>query len=370
LIAIGSIAAPSILGSAPARPAVSKSDAVADVDDLGEIVVEGYTTWRHDAAAAYSLIHDDVCGDFAQGSVTFGAPELEARGLTAGFAVIVGLCDDDWQTLAALAAHGHEIINHSMTHPHLQVEDVPAEVAESKRVLEEHLAGHTSSFFAFPFDEVNPGVLAAIADVGYLGARGGYGRNGVNSADFADPFRLEFDAFGPFTVYPGYPSDQAAVLDAHVDAAVAAGGWAVRECHGIADESWEPVTLESYRAHLDHVAELTVQGLVWMAPPTQVVRYRFARQWCAPPMVDGASLELPAPSQECLFWAQETRLSLVVTVSADPEGLTATQAGENLSCSKLGPSRFLVDIDPIGPPAQLVRGDDPSPKPRRAEGRR
>ena len=40
---------------------------------------------------------------------------------------------------------------------------------------------------------------------------------------------------------------------AYVDDAIAKGGWAIRELHGIEDTTWEDIPTADYLAHLDYV---------------------------------------------------------------------------------------------------------------------
>src|SRR5256885_402294 len=73
--------------------------------------VAGVASWRGDATAAYSLIHDDVCDPHALGVFTAAEPELRQRGLHAGFGVIVATCAaaGRWPEVRALVAHGHDV---------------------------------------------------------------------------------------------------------------------------------------------------------------------------------------------------------------------------------------------------------------------
>lgn len=131
--------------------------------------------------------------------------------------------------LLSLLNSGHEVLSHSGTHPHLTVDNAGPEIVDSKRKLEDLLGAGKVSFFAFPYDEVNAGVMDLARDAGSIGARGGWGDNGLNRAELADPFHLQFDVFGPNSVYGDYLADPAHILNVHVDAAVMAGGWAVCE---------------------------------------------------------------------------------------------------------------------------------------------
>src|SRR5262249_52317865 len=83
--------------------------------------VDGVATWRGDATAAYSIIHDDICDHSTSGVFTLAEPELAKRGLHAGFGVITSRCDNppggSWAQVSALLTHGHDVFSHSMNHP-------------------------------------------------------------------------------------------------------------------------------------------------------------------------------------------------------------------------------------------------------------
>ena len=286
------------------------------------------------------------------GLPTHALPALRERALHAGFAVIVGECQSDWSQLDVLLEDGHEIISHSISHPHITTADAAFEVTESKQLLDANVPGQVTSFFAFPYDEVNTGVLEVVRESGYLGARGGYGRNGVNASDFPDPFLLEYDAYGPYTPYPGYADHPLAVLNAHVDAALAQGGWALREVHGVADASWEPVPLDVYLAHLDYLVGLVSTRELWVAPPSEVIRYRYAREHCGRPSLVGATLAFEGADSDCAQFATELTIALVAE-RAETE-LHATQLGVEASVERVGQDRVLVSVDPLAGPVTLA----------------
>jgi hypothetical protein len=141
------------------------------------------------------------------------------------------------------------------------------------------------------------------------------------------------------------------MLDAHLDAAVASGGWAMREVHGVADQSWEPVPLDVYLAHLDHVAALVRTRRVWMAPPSDVIRYRFARELSGAPAIGSVGLEFPEARAEAARY--ESSLSVIVRASNACSKLVASQQGALVPTVSLGAGRHLVDVAPRKGPAKL-----------------
>jgi peptidoglycan/xylan/chitin deacetylase (PgdA/CDA1 family) len=298
------------------------------------------TTWRDDARAAYSLIHDDFCAG-AEGILAHAVPELRARGLHAGLATVAGSCEASGliPRLAELAAEGFEIVNHSYSHPHITPELAPHEIAEARRLLETYSRAPIT-FFAFPFDDYNDATIALVASAGHLGARAGGG--GINPPDFTDPLRARFETYGPYSSYGNRPEG----LDRYVDEAVVAGGWALRECHGVADTSWEPVPLDGYRAHLDHARSLVEAHRLWMALPSAVVRYRLARERCGPPSNDGNVLTFTA-NPACA--ETQSELTLALTLPAGVTNVSVRAAEQELPVRQNPSGEWIVTVDPQRP---------------------
>ena len=295
------------------------------------------TAWRDDARGAYSLIHDDLCAG-AEGILAHAVPELRARGLRAGLATVSGSCEASGLAarLQELAADGFEIVNHSYSHPHLTPELAPLEIAESRRLLESY-ARAPVTFFAFPFDEYTDETVALVGSAGHLGARAGGG--GINAAGFSDPLRAKFEAYGPYSSF----GTRQQGLDRFVDAAVSAGGWALRECHGVADTSWEPVPLASYRSHLDHVRALADAHQLWMAPPSQVVRYRLARERCGEPKIVGNRVSF-AESATCV--EAQSELTIALKLTGGVSSLSVRSGDKELPVRRRASGEWIVSLDP------------------------
>jgi hypothetical protein len=128
----------------------------------------------------------------------------------------------------------------------------------------------------------------------------------------------------------------------------------VREFHGVADMTFFPIEVEAYREHLDYVKSKVESGELWVDAPTVIVRYRFARQHCALPVVSEYRVGFANPSADCLKYA--TPLSVTVTTEVDAPSILVKQGAVTEPGKKLGPKRFLVDIDPSLGPAALGGG--------------
>jgi peptidoglycan/xylan/chitin deacetylase (PgdA/CDA1 family) len=326
--------------------------------DLGALGVEGVATWKDNAKGAYTIIHDDAC-DYTLDSLFMVAdPELTQRGLRAAFGAIVERCQERsppptrkvWGQLEVLRQHGHEIINHSWDHKDIVMEAAMAplslEIDQANQVLDENLVDQHTSFFIFPYDSFDDAAVQHVGSLGYLGARAG--KKGVNTPDFPDGLRVMFDVWGgEDSIYDG----QGDILKIYVDLAISEGGWSVREFHGIDDLSYKPMTIDGYREHLDYLRSKVDAGWLWVDTPSTVLRYRFARQYCAPPTASGYLLTFPAPSDDCKRYS--TPLSVIFTTTDDVRNVVARQDGHEFFTTKLGPKRFLVDLDPTGGPVAV-----------------
>ncbi|HVY29601.1 MAG TPA: polysaccharide deacetylase family protein [Polyangiaceae bacterium] len=345
-------------GQASGGASTSSPPPVETVSDpiLGLVKVEGVATWKNAATAAYSIIHDDACDYTLDSLFSVADPELTRRGLRAGFGAIVERCQERgvWDKLRALAAHGHEILCHSFTHPDFVAEaaDLSVQMDQATALLAMNLPDQKLEYFIFPYDSFTEPMIAHLHELGYTGARAGV--KGINPPDFSDALRESFDVYGhENSIYWPQNTD---VLEAYVDAAIQQGGWAIRELHGVEDQSWEPVPAADYEAHLDYVAAKVQAGSLWVDTPSAVGHYRFARKYCGVPVASGDLLHFPSPSADCV--ANASVLSVVITTERDAPALVATQAGQALTTKKLGANRFVVDALPTGGDVVLQDSSD------------
>src|SRR5690606_7717910 len=119
-----------------------------------------------------------------------------------------------------------------------------------------------------------------LRNLGYLGARAG--ERGHSSANFGDELRINFDVYGPgYSLYGGAEGSacsgvesgdewtstssecRAYVMNQYVEDIISTGGYGIRELHGLDGESWEPIPLTEYEAHLDFLVQKVNQGDLW-----------------------------------------------------------------------------------------------------------
>jgi hypothetical protein len=374
--------------------------------------VDGVATWRGNATAAYSLIHDDVCWPSVAGVVSVGEPELVSRGLHAGFGVIVGECDmppsawsggtapnpgGTWAQVTTLVDHGHDVFSHSANHHCLtndsnlaqscdpaspQSVDFATELVQAGDTLKMH-TGLSNDFFIFPYDVCDPAAIMALQSAGYLGAR--CGQTAINMATVPDGFSVDYDVFGPsysyyfgqgscaktaagkkpvqYTTLPADYTDACRlfILNGYVDNVITAGGWGVREVHGfdpvdVPNGGWECVTLPDYQAHLDYLVTKINAGALWVEGPTRVLRYSLARDACAPPtIVTGSTLHFGAAPAACQKVTTTLTYRVSTTDGSDPPLVAVEQGGALLPVRRVSAGHFVVDADPSKGDAVLVQ---------------
>jgi hypothetical protein len=346
----------------------------------GMYKVEGVATWRGNATAAYSIIHDDVCDSSANGVFSRADPELTRRGLHAGFGVIAGTCDSDnrWGAVKTVVSHGHDLFSHSWTHSCLgtpaecdgqkATSNLAQEIDRATKAILDN-TGVTAQYYIFPFDICGAAAVAHLKQAGYLGAR--CGEHGVNAPDFslADNFANRYDVWGPnFSLYfdqgpcKGVAKEdqdvqpnrlpaacRAYVLSQYVEDTIAAKGWGIKEMHGFDEDipggAFQALPPADYTAHLDFLKTKIEAGALWVEGPTPVLRYRWARSACPAPTIAGDTLKFAAPPAECTKYAT-TLTYLVSTTAGDPGGLQVAQGEKMAAARKLGTGRFAIDADP------------------------
>ncbi|HZQ95867.1 MAG TPA: polysaccharide deacetylase family protein [Candidatus Sulfotelmatobacter sp.] len=205
-------------------------------------------------------------------------PVLDSYGLKATFFLIAndlpthdrytGLHDNDWwkidwraddiAMLKEVAAGGHEIGSHSVSHhPDLLPIQPELEARESKRLIETRLGIKVFSF-CYPFYWSHSCLAEAVKGAGYEQARGGGAPPGyVPSASY-------------YTISGGTALDRFNVDCRQISECENVRGWVREGCwhvltyHGIGgdQDGWEPVTAEQFSSQMADLAGLRDSGAV------------------------------------------------------------------------------------------------------------
>ena len=234
--------------------------------------------YRNNAAGTYTLIHDDFGAAYARGIEQYADTMAYNRGIPFSFAVITGECDAaDWENANRLIKHGHQILNHSMSHKCGQPQgwcsfgnwdekDFPVEIDKSTKLIEEH-THHHPAFFVFPFDLFTDTMISYLQSMNYVGARSG-AQSQMND-DIENTFRLNYNVF--------HPGHSFALLNDYAAQAIINKSWAIRVIHGVNDDSWGKIPLKDYEEHLNFLKRKSDSNLLWVANLSDMVLYNFLR---------------------------------------------------------------------------------------------
>ncbi|MBV8475122.1 MAG: polysaccharide deacetylase family protein [Acidobacteria bacterium] len=220
--------------------------------------------------AAISLTFDDA----RPVQLDVAVPELNKRHLHATFFVIVSKLTrlDDWRKVQHA---GHEIGNHSLTHPHpdgLSKGDEELQIEDAKRFLDSNFQSDILTF-AYPYAEISAGFSYWVKRYNFA-ARGWRGDNNLlyvaadNDPDWynlpSQPTNTQYD----FDVYKSW-----------VDHALSINAWTTLQIHGIGDVStgYEPIPTATFISLLNYLRVEQDKGL-WVAPFGEVAAYLRAQR--------------------------------------------------------------------------------------------
>jgi len=179
-----------------------------------------------------------------------------------------------WDELRRHAAAGHEIANHTVSHPFTPALDEANIVYEAEKanqdILEQIGPKHTFSIEA-PYGIHDPRVQPILT------SRFALTRNWVTD-EFMDEF-LRGDRRDPATSKREYVQWQRGALTRTpldtmkewVDKSIEHGIWLVLVFHGIEGIGWEPLTTDTKRAYYDYMKER--EGRLWIATFQDGVKY-------------------------------------------------------------------------------------------------
>jgi hypothetical protein len=299
-----------------------------------------YATWKNNAKAAYTIVHDDFGNNETSGIARYADEAAYSRGIKFCFGAITRECDgNDWSDARRMRSHGHEVVNHSHSHRCsyqpgwcdynnlYSSSNFSVELDGSTSLIEQNV-GERPRFFIHPYDLSTQEVLDRLKSLGYLGARSG-GQGSVNNPYFNDFFHLNYYVYAP--------GSNLNSLNQAVQTAVATGGYSMYELHGVEDKSWGQVPLWEYTAHLDFVRQQMDAGNIWNATASEAITYKIQKDAYQP----SVSYDKNANTLTVHFYGgssvQPYLFKTPVTINIQLNGvsfsggLSANQGGEALS---------------------------------------
>jgi len=231
--------------------------------------------WPKGARAAVSLTYDDGLNSQLESAV----PDLDAFGFKATFFLTQENMDErlaDWQ---ALERNGHEMADHTISHPcDTLVKDTAAkmarqEVVPMEKYLDDHFRSPRPRSFAYPcgFTGLGRGPAAEqrarylqVLRPSLLAARTVVGPPN-------DPRQLRKDRYYLSAFEPTYDHDDPRIAFAYVRQAIRRGDWAILVFHEILPSRKREgdTSQHSHHAILAWLAEQPV----WCAPMREVYEY-------------------------------------------------------------------------------------------------
>jgi peptidoglycan/xylan/chitin deacetylase (PgdA/CDA1 family) len=233
----------------------------------------GARRWPNGARAAVSLTYDDGLDSQLANAV----PALDARGLKATFFLTEENMQArlaDWQ---AVAAEGHEIGDHTVTHPcDLRVYSADRfrreEILGSEQFLDSHFGPNPDRIFAFPCGVIALGRGAPMAaQLRYISVlRSSFVAARAADGDPNDPRQVGRDRYVLQAIAPTYDRDDPRLAIDYVRKALRWGFWAVLIFHDILPKRLGDgdTSIASHTVILDWITEQPL----WCAPMGAVLR--------------------------------------------------------------------------------------------------
>ena len=231
----------------------------------GHLISATNLSWNG-RTAAVSLTFDD--GDPCHTAIAI--PELDKRGFKGTFFLIAkdipGMSAGDKRQWDRAVSNGHELGDHSMTHPHpsgLTPKQLKRETLESKKIIEQNF-GVTVVSYAYPFSEATPDQIKLVAK-NFIAARTGGNDYYMTLDKVPDWSQLSSQVtltrldIGVYTNW--------------LNEAVRRKAWIVFMIHGIEGTpwGWEPVPLKVFQQLLDYLKSREKD--IWVAPFGEVAGY-------------------------------------------------------------------------------------------------
>ena len=293
--------------------------------------------YRGNKKAAVSYTFDDGY----QSQIDYAVPALDAFNFKGTFNVIAGftrILDTDpqlpatngaimgsWQGWARVAKDGHEIGNHSYSHPDMTTLTDPTQIDQqingSATLSTQYIGVHPFTF-AYPYNNHTPTLDALVLQHHYA-------------------IRLNPTEWGN-QLY--YVSD----WNAGVDTAIAQGGWYVPQMHGFLPNEYGSVAQSDFSQHLAYVASLA--SSVWVDTYGNVSRY-LQELGSATMKLDAVAaqqvtFELTCPLDPTIFTQPLTIVITSGATSVSSATATVVTTKVTLPTTILAGGKILVDVLP------------------------
>ncbi len=199
-------------------------------------------TWKDFKPSAVSYTFDDNTSN----QIPVAIPLLDAYGYKATLFTVTQSMNPNWNNIKSVAANGHEIASHTVTHADLSnstIQTQDTELKNSQTTINTQIPGQKCVTVAYP--NCNIGDVATIQKY-YIAGRTCSGQ--IISNNPTDFYRLSSIICGSTGV------NTAAEMNTRVNSAKSSNGWAVFLLHGIDnDGGYSPLASSVLSSHLSYV---------------------------------------------------------------------------------------------------------------------
>jgi hypothetical protein len=376
------------------------------------------TTWKNDAKAAYSIIHDDYGSSVVDGIWQQADTIAFNRGIKFTIGAISSSCEEnrdingyatayEYAKEVMLAQHGHEIIAHSHTHDCAvgnlgwspcnkgvgngwgENGNFDIEMVECTESIETG-TGHRPQYYIYPYDKFTNAANDKLKELGYIGSRTGWTssigesfyREGYENSDL-NTFYPDADGFfrTAVQVFDGDDTDSPnhdLILNATVDNAINNGEWANSELHNVGNSGWGSVTIDGYRKHINYIQQKVTEGELWVGTVSEILTYQVQKLKYEPVIqVNGTNDQAWTVAwnstnpvydinvEEYLGGLNDlytSSLTLIVNLDGRSGDWTITQNGEELSY-QIKNKKFYIQVYPHNGEIQFLLENETTPAP-------
>ncbi len=310
--------------------------------------------WPWGKAAAVSFTIDEGVAE----PFDILMPEIELRGWRASFFIYTDQPDNlkTWKKIILAHQRGHEVSNHTKTHPDLTKlsdAEVHAELEQGNQILRNQLGADVDlQSFAYPYEATDARVWSIVKQYHR------YARSGDHGAvpppfPINDARKPDFGALNAKAPTKAYSLDD---WNSWVEAAVQQKGWYIDELHGIVDGDlsggWQPRDLSEFSKHFDFI-EKHPAG-VWVDTMGRVANYIEEREAVKVQVKDwsdtGIRLQIEDGFDPIALKAYRVPLTFKIKVPENWQGksIKGFQNGESIEVRALEPGVYRFSAQPEG----------------------
>jgi len=259
----------------------TETQAFSTVDETKALEYEK-ATWYEFKDAAVTFTFDDAYLNHFK----IAMPMLEQRGFRGTFYVVTSRVGDGqtpvWDTLAAIAAKGHEIGSHTVNHALMATiypsnkDSSKMELDSSKRRIDRHIFPEKCETMCWPGGSVNY-QSTVLGSQYYISCRG--------SGYILQP-NIPYDFYNVYSKGP-YSDTTSQIMNGWVDQVITKKGWLIDRIHGIDTNGYEPVPSSEFAIHFDYIK--SHENQLWVATYKNVIKYIRERMYASLKLIDSTS---------------------------------------------------------------------------------